>query len=136
MKERPAGRDIPAAELEVLDALWRRGSATVRDVLEDLEGGGRRLAYNTVLTLLGRLERRGCVGCRREGQANVYRARVTREQVTADRFEPLVRGLPEGQAVPLLLRLVEAGGLSPGDIRSLRKLLTDLEDEAERKGEQ
>ncbi len=128
------GRDIPAAERDVLGSLWRLGSGTVREVMEDLEGQGRRLAYTTVLTLLGRLERRGCVGSRRESQANVYRPLITRERVTADRMGALARQLGSSSTVPLILKLVEAQKLSANDIRELRKLLTELEGEAQKRG--
>jgi predicted transcriptional regulator len=132
---RKRGIDIPAAELEVLDALWRIGGGTVRDVLEDLEGQGRTPAYTTVLTLLGRLEHRGYVGSRRDGQAKTYRPRISRESVTAGRIDDLARRLTGGETVPLILKLVEAQDLSPEDIRELRRHLADLEEEARRRGE-
>ena len=122
-----AGRDIPAAELDVLSALWRVGSGTVREVLEELRQEGRQLAYTTVLTLLGRLERKGYVTrSRKDSPAHVYRPRISRERVTADRLGTLVR-LAEGQAAPLVLQLVQAHRLSAHDIRQLRELLDKLE---------
>ena len=122
-----AGRDIPAAELDVLSTLWRLGSGTVRDVLDELRQGGRHLAYTTVLTLLARLERKGYVGrSRKDSPAHVYRPRISRERVTADRLGTLVR-LAEGQAAPLVLQLVQAHQLSTDDIRQLRELLDKLE---------
>jgi len=133
---RKEGNDIPAAEMEVLGALWRTGGGTVRDVLADLEGRGRRPAYTTVLTLLGRLERRGYVGSRREGAAKVYTPRITRERVASGRLDDLARHLGGGEPVPLLLKLVEAQNLSAGDLRELRKHLAQLEDEARRRGEE
>jgi len=129
-----AGSDIPASELEVLGSLWRLGSGTVREVLEDLQGQGRRLAYTTVLTLLGRLERRGYVHSRRNRQAHVYRSAISREQVIADRLDTLARHFQGGQPVPLILKLVESQKLSAGDLRELRKLLRDLEDETRKRG--
>ena len=125
------GRDIPAAELDVLGALWRVGSGTVRDVLEELRREGRHLAYTTVLTLLGRLDRKGYVArSKKDSPAHVYRPRISRERVTADRLGTLVKQLAEGQAAPLILQLVQAHKLSPSDIRRLRELLTQLEAEA------
>lgn len=121
-----ANREMPAAELHVLGSLWRLGQGTVREVLQDLNGQGRRLAYTTVLTLLTRLESRGCVSCSRENTANVYRPRVSREQVTAHRLDHLVRQLGDGEAMPLILQLVEAHALSKDDIRQLRERLDEL----------
>ena len=129
------GLDIPAAELEVLGALWRRGSGTVREVAEDLEGQGRKLAYTTVLTLLGRLEKRGYVRKIRSGSAHVYRPRISRERVAAERMDSVVRELGGGQPLPLILKLVEAQKLSPDDLRELRQLLAELEEGADRREE-
>ena len=125
------GRDISAVEMEVLGSLWRLGSGTVREVLEDLQRQGRRLAYTTVLTLLGRLERKGHVTrSKKDSLAHLYRPRITRERVTAQRLGTLVKQLGEGQAAPLILQLVQAHKLSATDIRQLRELLTQLETEA------
>jgi len=129
---RRSGSDIPAAELEVLGALWRLGSGTVRDVLDDLERQGRRPAYTTVLTLLGRLERRGYARSRRDKVAHVYRPLISREEVAANRLSDLAKQVGE-EPVPLILKLVEAQRLSARDIRALRKLLTDLEEDAARR---
>ncbi len=128
------GRDIPTSELEVLSSLWRLHRGTVREVLEDLQKQGRRLAYTTVLTLLGRLERRGYVQSLRDSQAHVYQPRISREQVLSDRLGTLARHLQGGETIPLILKLVEAQKLSASDLRELRKLLRDLESEALRKG--
>ena len=49
-------RDISAAELEVVSALWEGGPMTVREVMNTLHGQGREIAYTTVLTFLARLE--------------------------------------------------------------------------------
>ena len=128
------GRDIPAAELEALGVLWRIGKGTVREVVEGLEAQGRRLAYTTVLTLLTRLEKRGYVQRIPGKQAHVYRPRISREKVAAERVGSLVPNLGGGEAVPFILKLVEAQKLSAEDLRRLREHLSDLEDEAERRG--
>lgn len=130
-----AGRDIAAAELEVLGSLWRLGSGTVRGVLDELKRRGRNPAYTTVLTLIGRLERKGHVTrSRKDGLAHVYRPKTSRERVTADRLGTLVRHLTSGDAAPLILQLVQAHKLSSDDIRQLRELLTELEEETARGG--
>ena len=121
------GSDIPASELEVLSALWRVGSGTGRDVLEELAGSGRRLAYTTVVTLLSRLEGRGYVTCDRNSPAHVYRPHISRETVAADRLGHLVRQLGDGRAAPLILQLFETQKLTRDDIRELRAFLDRLE---------
>jgi len=123
-----AGGNIAAAEMDVLGSLWRLGSGTVRDVQEDLDQQGRRLAYTTVLTLLGRLERKGYVARnKKEAPAHVYRPRISRDRVMATRLGTMVKQLGDGEAAPLIMQLVQAHKLSADDIRQLRGLLADLE---------
>jgi len=123
-----AGGNIAAAEMDVLGALWRLGSGTVRDVLEDLERQARRLAYTTVLTLLGRLERKGYVARNKtDALAHVYRPRISRDRVLAARLGTMVKQLGDGEAAPLIMQLVQAHKLSPDDIRQLRGVLAELE---------
>lgn len=130
MPKRTDGNAIPQAELDVLGALWRRGPSTVREVMDALASHGRRLAYTTVLTLLGRLEKRGCVHQERDPRAHVYSPRVRREEVAADRVGSLVGSGCGEAAVPLLLKLVEAQNLSADDIQALREHLEKLEETA------
>ena len=123
--------DIAGAEMEVLVALWRLESGTVRDVMEELRREGRRLAYTTVLTLMSRLERKGhVVRSSKDGLALVYRPRITREKVLKARLDAMVRQLGDGEAGPLVLQLVQAHKLSTSDIQQLRELLGKLESEA------
>jgi len=124
------GSDIPAAELEILGSLWRLGSGTVREILEELKTEGRSLAYTTVLTLVGRLESRGYVQSRRGGGAHVYKPRISRKKVLGGRVGTLARKLGEGEVAPLILQLVETHKLSGEEIRQLRKYLDKLEAES------
>lgn len=53
--------------------VWRRGEQTVSEVLERLNAVSRKqLAYNTVMSVMARLERKGVLERRREGRAYVY----------------------------------------------------------------
>ena len=125
------GGDIATAEMDVLGSLWRLETGTVRDVLEDLGRQGRRLAYTTVLTFLGRLERKGYVTrSKADRLAHVYRPRISRDRVMATRLGTMVKQLGDGEAAPLIMQLVQAHKLSPGDIRQLRGLLAELEKSA------
>ena len=72
---------VSDAELEVLKELWAQGPATVRDVAAALRKRRRRLAYNTVLTLLSRLREKGYVDADRRDTAHLFRAAVTRDEL-------------------------------------------------------
>jgi predicted transcriptional regulator len=64
-------------EQRMLDALWARGSATVRELIEsDCE----ELAYTTVMTTLDRLFKKGLLTRSEDGRAFRYVARLSREE--------------------------------------------------------
>jgi BlaI family penicillinase repressor len=115
------------AELEVLKALWDQGPGTVRELNSALQTRGYHWAYTTVQTMLQRLEGKGYVHSAKSRPANTYTAAVSREAVLSRRLRDLADQFCGGTSSPLLLALVEEGGLSGADVRRLRELLDELE---------
>ena len=62
-------------EMDVMEVLWERGNATAGEVLELIPDD---LAYNTILTILRRLEQKGYVGRTEEGRAHRYHPLIER----------------------------------------------------------
>ena len=120
---------VSDAELEVLKVLWADGPATVRDVAAALRRQKRRLAYNTVLTLLTRLREKGYVEADRRDTAHVFRPLVTRDELVGSSLSALADRVCDGTASPLLLALVRDPRLSTADIAHLRALLDELQPE-------
>ncbi|MCI0629556.1 MAG: BlaI/MecI/CopY family transcriptional regulator [Phycisphaerales bacterium] len=119
--------ELGDAELQVLRALWEGGPATVRDVLNHLHQRGRKVAYTTVLTFLTRLEQKGFVKSDKSDLAYVYRAAVTRNQVTRSRLKAMLNELFDGEAAPLVLQLMKTQKFSPQEIAELQKLIDQLD---------
>ena len=120
---------VSDAELEVLKVLWAEGPATVREVAAALKKQRRRLAYNTVLTLLSRLREKGFVEADRRDTAHVFRAVVSRDELVGSSLSALADRICDGTASPLLLALVRDPRLSPSDLTHLRQLLDKLQPE-------
>jgi predicted transcriptional regulator len=80
-----------------------------------------------VLTLLSRLQQKGCVASEKRGLAHVFRADITREALLSQRLSNLAEELCEGTATPLVQALVEGRNFSPADIEHFRRLLDELE---------
>lgn len=118
---------VSDAELEVLKVLWTSGPATVRDVAAALKRQRRRLAYNTVLTLLSRLRDKGYVSADRRETAHLFRAVVSRDDLLGSSLSALADKVCDGTASPLVLALVRDRSLSADEIAQLRQLLDDLE---------
>lgn len=88
-----------ALELRVLEALWRRGEATVRDLQDDFPSA----AYTTLMTTMDRLHRKGALARRKDGRAFLYRPAYSREAletgIVARAIAPLLR---RGRTGPIL----------------------------------
>lgn len=80
MTSRRENAPPPLHELEsqVMDEVWSRGHATVRDVLESLNGGRKKRAYTTIMTIMRRLHRKGVLQRVREGRTDVYSPALSR----------------------------------------------------------
>lgn len=79
-------------ETAVMERLWKRQQATVRDVVDDLSRS-RSLAYTTVMTIMTRLHTKGLLTRDRDGKTYVYRPACSRDEHRARLSRDLVRGL-------------------------------------------
>jgi predicted transcriptional regulator len=121
-----SSRRLGPLELRMLDALWAKGSATVRELLETDYSD---LAYTTLMTTLDRLFKKGLLTRIEEGRAFRYTPRMTREELHREAVSDALRQLLDVSAashLPLSF-LVEI--VSERDA----KLLDDLGKLVERK---
>ena len=83
-------------ESEIMEEMWRRGEATVRDVQEALNARAEKTrAYTTLLTVMTRLDGKGLLVRRRAGRLDVYAPALSREAYTRARAEAEVAELLE-----------------------------------------
>jgi len=120
---------VSDAELEVLRALWDRGSATLRETTESLRAKGRRWARTTVQTLLHRLLRKGYVSREKADYVHVYYPAILRDEILTRGLRDLAERFCGGTASPLARALVRSGRFSDEEIEELRTLLDQLEKE-------
>jgi predicted transcriptional regulator len=123
--------ELTDLQLQLLDVIWSRGSATAIEVHEALaEESG--LARKTIGTMLARLEKQGVIAHRVEGREFIYRARVTRDEVRAATLDNVLRGLFDGNVSALVSHALEVEGVRPADVRKARELIAGWK-EKERK---
>jgi predicted transcriptional regulator len=113
---------LSGREMDVMNVLWARGSATVSEVLEELRD---ELAYTTVLTILRRLEEKGHVRHDSEGKAHRYLPIIRREEAQDSALQRMTRKLFLDSPALLMNRLLREGELSEEQLRELRDLLDD-----------
>ena len=105
-----------------MEALWKLGRASIREILEQLPGK-RRPAYTTVQTVVYRLEAKGAVRkLRKIGNAHIFVPVISRREA----YRRLVSDfldLFSGSARPVMSQLAETGQLTAEDLRDLEKIL-------------
>ena len=117
-------------ELRVMDAMWRLGPASVREIQEALPAKNRP-AYTTVQTMVYRLETKGAVRrTKKIGNAHVFEATTSRASVQSRLVKELL-GLFGGSAQPLMAHLVETGKITREDIDDAVRLLKAHKEKAE-----
>jgi predicted transcriptional regulator len=98
---RASSSQLGPLEERLLDALWQRGHATVRDLIDD---ACQDLAYTTVMTTLDRLFKKNLLSREAEGRAFRYTPRFTREElhreVAGEAFRQLLDASP-ASSLPL-----------------------------------
>ena len=107
-------------ELQIMQALWDGGPATVAEAQARLGG---KLAYTTVQTMLGVLLKKRKVRRRLLGRAYVYHPAISREGAVAGAIADLVGRMFGGSAEALLMSLVDARQITAEDIARAAELL-------------
>jgi BlaI family penicillinase repressor len=120
--------ELPKAELAVLQALWDRGTSTIRQLADLLYPGGKAAQYGTVQKLLERLELKGCVERDRSTWPHRFTAAVNRETLIGWRLRDTAEKLCGGSTTPLLLHLLRAEGFTSQERKELRTFLEQLLD--------
>jgi predicted transcriptional regulator len=120
-------QDVTGKELEVLQALWDAGPATIKQLRDAVYPGGDVAEYATVQKLLDRLEEKGYVSRDRSGPAHVFRALVGKDELIGRRLRDMAEKLCGGSLTPLLTHLVRQQRLTDRERRELRDLIDGKE---------
>ncbi|NOX60308.1 MAG: BlaI/MecI/CopY family transcriptional regulator [Planctomycetes bacterium] len=115
-------RNLTPLESLIMDVVWDRGEVTVRHVQEALKSK-RDLAYTSVLTMMQVLERKGFVGARREGRANVYQPTVSRTRFGLRGAVSIVNDFFSGSVPSMISHFAQTDRLSEGDLRELEAIV-------------
>src|SRR5207248_6758199 len=105
-----------------MNVLWPQGSGTVQQVLEALQDK-TELAYNSVLTTIRVLERKGYVKHSKDGRAHVYAPLVGREEATRSEISHLAGRFFKNSHEQLVLNILEEKGIDAEELDRLREML-------------
>ena len=113
---------LTEAELPIMEILWLKGSAVVTDVVGALSNSV--VAYNTVLTTLRILERKGSVRHTKEGRAFVYHPVVERGEASRKAVRNLLKRFFQDSPELLILNVLEDEQLDESELNRLKRLIS------------
>ncbi len=113
---------LTEAELRIMNVLWERHSATVHEVLEAIPSRPA-LAYNSVLTIIRILEKKGYVKHEKDKRAHVYLPLVDRKDATRFEVRHLVSRFFGNSNEQLVLNVLEETSIDAEELDRLRQLL-------------
>src|SRR6266851_753427 len=112
-------------ELQIMEALWTRGSASIREIQEAFPEKDRP-AYTTIQTTVYRMETKGAVKrVRKVGNFHIFEAAVSRNAAQRRLIDDML-ALFGGRTQPVMAHLIESGKLTLRDVKEAEKTLRKL----------
>ena len=113
-------------ELRIMEALWDRGSSSVREIQEAMPEKTRP-AYTTVQTMVYRLEAKKAVRrVKKVGNALIFDAQISRSTAQRRLIDELLSFFG-GRTQPVVAHLIDAGKLTLKDVQEAERTLRRLE---------
>jgi BlaI family penicillinase repressor len=124
---------LTEAELRIMNVIWGKGSRTVQQVLDSITEKPA-LAYNSVLTTIRVLERKGYLQHLKDGRAHVYSPLVGKTEATRSEIRHLVSRFFKNSHEQLVLNVLEDQGIGSEELARLREMLdrSDINREVDR----
>ena len=121
---------ITQAESRVMQVVWTHGPLGAEAILGEV-GAAQGWGLATVRTLVDRLIRKGALESRREGARTTYVPLVSREAYVTGESQGLLDRLFGGRLSTLVGHLSRERALAPEDLARLKRLVADLDAQAE-----
>ena len=117
------------AELAILRVIWKLGSATVREIHDELLREQPGTGYTTVLKLLQIMTDKGLVVRDESQRAHVYAPSESAQSTQRRLVRDLVDRAFDGSATALVMQALSAKKASPEELAEIRALLETIEGE-------
>jgi BlaI family penicillinase repressor len=112
-------------ELQIMEALWTLGNASIREIQEVFPEKDRP-AYTTIQTTVYRLETKKAVRrVKKVGNFHIFEAVVSRNAAQRKLIDDLL-ALFGGRSQPVMAHLIESGRLTLEDVKEAEKTLRKL----------
>lgn len=123
---RRASQELTEAELRLMNVLWDRGAGTVGEIADALDADPP-LAYNTVLTTLRILEKKGFVRHTKQGRAFTYEPLLDRADASASAVRRVLARFFNDSPELLVANLLKDQRIRKRDLDRIRKLIAEKE---------
>jgi predicted transcriptional regulator len=120
------------SELEILDIIWQMGSATVRQIHEELEKKGKNVGYTTTLKLMQIMAEKGLLSRAMDGRTHIYTAVLQASATRNALISRMADAAFGGSATRLVLQALGNHKATPEELREIRALIDKLENEQQR----
>jgi len=127
MRELP---ELTKAEWLIMKCCWTKGKCTARDVYEEMLTR-KTWRYQTVKTMLDRLEQKGYVKLSKVGPICVFEPAVSQTRVMGRALDTFVGTVLDGALAPVFAHLAKGKKLTRTDIDSLKKLVDEHTEDGE-----
>jgi predicted transcriptional regulator len=112
-------------ELQIMEALWERGAASIREIQEAFPERDRP-AYTTIQTTVYRLEgKKALRRVKKIGNAHIFEAVVSRQAAQRRLIDELL-SLFGGRTQPVMAHLIESGKLTMDDVKEAAQAIRKL----------
>ena len=113
------------SELEILQVLWERDLASVRDVHEEL-AKNKDVGYTTTLKLMQIMHEKGLVKRDDSIKTHIYQAAVSREKTQKHLLGKMINTLFGGSSTELVLQALGSHKATPAELDEIQQLLNNL----------
>jgi predicted transcriptional regulator len=120
---------LTEAELRLMRVLWTRGESAVSEVVAAV-AEETPLAYNSVLTTIRVLERKGYVTHRQEGRAFLYSPSIAQTEASRSEVQHMLNRFFGNSRERLLLSLLGDEDLSPDELKRLKETIANAPDDS------
>ncbi len=122
-----ANQNVSETELTILNVLWNSQEASIRDITHNIYGNTDTSNYNTVQSLINRLENKGFVGRDRSGFAHKFFAQIKRQDFINRQLTEIADKVCGGSFMPLLTNLVNKAEFTEDQRNQLKRLIDQID---------
>jgi BlaI family penicillinase repressor len=126
--------ELTPAQGEIMDIIWDCGEVSASEVRRILSRT-RKVARNTVRTLLERMEEKGWITHREDGRTFLYASAQPRETTIGQKVQEVVETVCGGSAEALVTALLDYRGLNAGELMRIRQMLAQARATKNAKGD-